>query len=272
MASSSLSAASSPACARARPGCASHARLAAAPCAVARLSAARLFLGSPVGLLASKKPAAAYRSIPRVARAAAVVEPATKIEFPSESDGLRCLGAGVREKKIAIINVKVYAVALYVDAPAAKAALAAGQCLLRGDFKKRVTVTMARKVDGPTFWSALEEAVTPRISQIATDQATAEDEDGNFMASVAEAAEVNEDRAREVLQALGDFISAGTLDTGSVLSLTWSPGGALAASFGGEVREFESAEFCQALFDVYVGSDPVSPAAAKSFLDGAAAL
>ena len=64
---------------------------------------------------------------------AAVTEPATKITFedalPSAvKDGasLTCVGAGVREKKIAIINVKVYAVALYVDADACKAALTTG--------------------------------------------------------------------------------------------------------------------------------------------------
>ena len=38
---------------------------------------------------------------------AAVVDPATKVSFDDTLDGLTCIGAGVREKKIAIVSVKV---------------------------------------------------------------------------------------------------------------------------------------------------------------------
>ena len=103
---------------------------------------------------------------------AAVTEPATKITFedalPSAvKDGasLTCVGAGVREKKIAIINVKVYAVALYVDADACKAALTTGATPLDGAFDKTLAIELARDVGGETFWDALEDAVTPADSQ-----------------------------------------------------------------------------------------------------------
>ena len=48
-------------------------------------------------------------------------EPATGVEFPLVqkvwgSEEMRCMGAGCRTKKIAFIGVKVYAVALYVEA------------------------------------------------------------------------------------------------------------------------------------------------------------
>ena len=59
-----------------------------------------------------------------------MVRPWTKVAFPDELAGLKCVGAGVREKKVAFINVKVYGVALYVDTPGCKAELSARPCLL----------------------------------------------------------------------------------------------------------------------------------------------
>jgi hypothetical protein len=61
----------------------------------------------------------------------------------------------------------------------------------------------SRGVDGPgqvdskSMVEALEAAVKPRLARIATDAATAENDDGNFMSEVAEAAEV---RALSVTQ------------------------------------------------------------------------
>ena len=47
---------------------------------------------------------------------AKVVEPATKISFDERtSDGLALLGVGARVSKVAFLNVKVYAVAMYAD-------------------------------------------------------------------------------------------------------------------------------------------------------------
>ena len=50
-------------------------------------------------------------------KAAKVVEPATKISFDERtSDGLKVLlGVGARVSKVAFLNVKVYAVAVYAD-------------------------------------------------------------------------------------------------------------------------------------------------------------
>ena len=50
--------------------------------------------------------AAVHRRRFNVATHAALVEPATKVSFADALDGLSCVGAGVREKKIAIVNVK----------------------------------------------------------------------------------------------------------------------------------------------------------------------
>jgi len=77
-----------------------------------------------------------------------VVEPATKVSFPNTLGGttLKCIGAGVREKKVAFINVKVYGVAMYVDPAACKAELTAGKSLLDGAFDKALLVQMVRDV------------------------------------------------------------------------------------------------------------------------------
>ena len=63
---------------------------------------------------------------------------------------------------------KVYAVAMYVDPVTCKSELAAGGSLLDGAFDKALMIELVRDVDGKTFWEALDEAVTPRIREIAT--------------------------------------------------------------------------------------------------------
>ena len=212
---------------------------------------------------------------------AAVVEPATKVTFPdtySTHDNtavMKCLGAGVRQKKIAIINVKVYAVAMYADAEQCVSALAGGSSLLDGKFHKALLVQLVRNVDGKTFWDALDDALVPRIREIATNMATAEDDEGNFMASVAEAAEVAEDAALEELDTMRSGFESLKLKSGTKMTISWTPAGAKKATIevqGSAKIEFESPEFAKALLDVYVGSTPVAPAAASAFENGLATL
>jgi hypothetical protein len=65
------------------------------------------------------------------------------VEFPDSSGTLKCLGAGVRVKKVAILNVNVYAMALYAEPAGLKAA---GGELLDGAFDKAMCLTLARDV------------------------------------------------------------------------------------------------------------------------------
>ena len=213
-----------------------------------------------------------------VARAFSVVEPATKVSFPKTfnphgGDTMQCIGAGVR-KKIAIINVKVYGVAMYVDAAKCKEELANGGSLLTGSFDKALLVQLVRDVDGKTFWEALDEAVGPRIRRIATDMATAEDEDGNFMASVAEAAEVAEEKAMDECEEIKGLFQGRKLRKDDKVLIWWSPnkGKFEIGVVGGMPLELTSHQLAQAVFDVYCGDDPVSPSAYQSFVGGAAAL
>uniref|UniRef100_A0A7S1SL99 Chalcone isomerase domain-containing protein n=1 Tax=Tetraselmis chuii TaxID=63592 RepID=A0A7S1SL99_9CHLO len=212
-------------------------------------------------------------NLSRVAVLATVTDPATKLSFPDVVDGLTCLGAGVREKKVAFVGVKVYSVALYVDEAAASVALQGGSGLMDARVEKMLSIKMARKVDGPTFWEALNEAVLPRIAQIATNQATAEDEEGNFMADVAEAAEVKEEAAQDAAEELGAFLQTATLEKGTEVTLRCSPDGELhVAVDGGDGKTFASAELCEAIFDIYLGDDPISPTAYSAFMAAARSL
>ena len=222
---------------------------------------------------------------------AAVVEPATKVTFPdtySTHDNtavMKCLGAGVRQKKIAIINVKVYAVAMYADAEQCASALEGGDGLLDGKFHKALLVQLVRNVDGKTFWEALDEALVPRIREIATNMATAEDAQGNFMATVAEAAEVAEEAAMAGMDELKDLFSGANLKKDSRILINWKPGKESATTvtgFEGKLEvgvvgadatvELTSMELARALFDVYLGDAPVSPDAKAAFEAGAATL
>ena len=214
-----------------------------------------------------------------VARAFSIVEPATKVSFPKTfnvhgGDTMQCIGAGVREKKIAIINVKVYGVAMYVDPAGCKEEMANGGSLLTGSFDKALLVQLVRNVDGKTFWEALDEAVGPRIRRIATDMATAEDEDGNFMATVAEAAEVAEEKAMDECDSIKGLFQGRKLRKDDKVLIWWSPkkGKFEIGVVGGTPLELTSPQLAQAVFDVYCGDDPISPVAYQSFVDVAAAL
>lgn len=206
---------------------------------------------------------------------AALKEAATGVEFPEQIGPLTCLGAGVREKKVAILKVKVYALACYVDAAGAKAALAAGETLLSGTFDKAICLQLVRDVDSKTFFEALNDSVKPRLALIATNQATKENENGDFMSEVAEAAEKAEEAALDALEELGDyFLGKQKLTSGTKVMLRTTDGETLrvsAAFADGEAElELTSAELCEAIMDVYLGIDPISPAALDAFNQGAA--
>lgn len=213
------------------------------------------------------------RRAARTTTRAAVVDPATKISFPDASpSGLKALGAGVRVKRIAIVDVKVYALCLYVDAAKAREQRAKG--LLRGEYDKELAIELAREVDGKTFYEALDDALNPRIREIATNLATKEDEDGNFMASVAEAAEEAEEAALDALAEMRDAFVSLKLKQGTKMTISWTPSASQKVKIDvlGETLGFESPVFAQALLDVYVGSAPVAPAAAQAFENGLARL
>ena len=136
---------------------------------------------------------------------------------------------GVREKKIAILNVKVYAVGMYADETKMnsinKDAINddEGLLLLNGNFEKEIVIKLNMSVNAKDFFKALEEALVPRISRIATDMATREDDEGNFMTTTAEYSEECEERALEEMEMIRDGLGkGGKLEKGAPFRLRFS--------------------------------------------------
>lgn len=173
----------------------------------------------------------------------------------------RALGAGVRNKKIAFLNVKVYAVALYVEA--AKAAHELGvrdrggyfendddftSALVDGAFIKALQIEMVRDVDGSTFVEALEEALRPRMA-LAGDLSS--------------------------LEKLRDyFINAKKMTKGTKIVLLYRTDATLDVTKDLEEPPLSIASptLCRALFEVYLGESSVVPEARKEWAKGARAL
>ncbi|RZC68373.1 hypothetical protein C5167_031629 [Papaver somniferum] len=111
------------------------------------------------------------------------VEPTTDVKFqksltlPGCSNSLSLLGSGYREKKIAIIGVKVYAAGFYANESitetlnAWKGRSASDiqgdsslyDSIFQASLEKSLQIVLVRDVDGKTFWDALDEAISPRI-------------------------------------------------------------------------------------------------------------
>jgi len=213
--------------------------------------------------------------------ASIIIEPQTKIQFPETSNALKLLGVGVREKKFAILNVKVYAVGFYADETKMNSIKkdnindGEGLLLLNGNFEKEIVIKLNMSVNAKDFFKALEEALVPRISRIATDMATREDDEGNFMTTTAEYSEECEERALEEMEMIRDGLGeGGKLEKGAQISFTFlETGGEMAMvmksslSSGTEIA-FKSYELAKALLDVYVGDDPISVEAKKAFEAG----
>ena len=213
--------------------------------------------------------------------ASIVIEPQTKIQFPETSNALKLLGVGVREKKIAILNVKVYAVGMYADETKMNSIKKdainddEGLLLLNGNFEKEIVIKLNMSVNEKDFFKALEEALVPRISRIATDMATREDDEGNFMTTTAEHSEECEERALEEMEMIRDGLGkGGKLEKGAQISFTFlETGGEVAMVMKSSLSSrteiaFKSYELAKALLDVYVGDDPISVEAKKAFEAG----
>lgn len=189
-----------------------------------------------------------------------VEEPATSVKFqrsvalPGCSTTLSLLGTGFREKKFAIIGVKVYAAGLYVNesiltglsawkgrsADEIQRDSSLFSSIFQDQAEKSLQIVLVRDVDGKTFWDALDDAISPRIKSPSSDDKTA-------------------------LSTFQGIFQNRPLNKGSVILLTWiNPSKMLVSvSSGGLPKdvdaEIESGSVTSALFDVFFGDSPVSP-------------
>jgi hypothetical protein len=199
-------------------------------------------------------------------------ESATGVEFPLVQklwmgDEFRTVGAGCRTKKIAIINVKVYAIALYVEAE--KGARELGirdrggffeteddycSALVDGGFLKALQIQLVRDVDGGTFVDALNEALQPRLS---------------LSGELA------------VLDTFKAFFDGKKLSNGTNIVLLYRGDGTLDVVVKDKQDTLDkaspdlsipSAGLCRALFEIYLGTKSLVPDAKKEWAKGAKEL
>ncbi|CAA7013870.1 unnamed protein product [Microthlaspi erraticum] len=189
-----------------------------------------------------------------------VEEAATSVKFqrsvtlPGCSKPLSLLGTGFREKKFAIIGVKVYAAGLYANetilsglsawkgrsADEIQIDSSLFSSIFQAEAEKSLQIVLVRDVDGKTFWDALDEAISPRIKSQSSDDKTA-------------------------LATFRGIFQNRALNKGSVILLTWiNPSKMLVSvSSGGLPTDvdaaIESGNVTSALFDVFFGENPVSP-------------
>ena len=192
-----------------------------------------------------------------------VEEPDTEVAFPLELQVAKdtrhqLCGMGVRVKKKFLMNFKVYALGFYLDEAAALPALreAAGdlnlkklqsseafrKALLAGDkkgFGRSIRLVMVRDVDADTMAEAFEDSLWPRMK---------------------DATETTEERtaAKAALDRFRGFFEK-EAEEDQVMDFTWLPGDKLQATVDGKRFPLvESEHLCRALFDVYLGEDPIS--------------
>lgn len=195
------------------------------------------------------------------------------MEFPVvrtfwQGDASRALGAGTRYKKIAFVGVKVYAIALYVEAERTAKELGVRQrggffddnvdadyalAIVDGAFTKTLVIKMTRKVEGDQFVGAIAEALEPRMRL--TGQMDVLDKFKTF------------------------FASKPALEKGTAITMLWTPAGSLELLVRQDDSDlnystvqpdarFESPSLCRALFEIYMGEKPVIPDAIGRWAEG----
>jgi len=229
-----------------------------------------LTIAAVLGSLAA--PLAAQEAAVAQEKPAMVKEPETGILFPSflqapqgeKSVRQDLLGLGAREKTIFKINV--YAMGLYVDLAAALPVLkkAVGEktlkqakkdkafhaAFLNDDFGKTLRWVMARDVDGADIAEAFQDSLEPRIKAAKLDAE---------QRAAAEAA----------VRTLRAYFTS-ELTEGTELVFHWETGGRFHTTVGGVKNGvITNLALCRAMFDIYLGADPISSTAKTRFLEGA---
>jgi hypothetical protein len=194
---------------------------------------------------------------PLAGQVAMTVEQNSGVPFPMEITAVggeasqSLTGMGIRTKTF--LKVKVYAFGIYVDETGAEAALSeyAGKTyidlqrdqgfydrILQMDFPITLRLVMTRNVDGEDMAEAFDGALRPRVQQAA--------------------AEMEMPGGEAALDQFRGYFSVEEMTDGSELLFTCA-GGTLNTSVKGEVQDpIDSAALCWALFDVYLGRDPIS--------------
>ncbi|MDF1797822.1 MAG: chalcone isomerase family protein [Planctomycetota bacterium] len=198
-----------------------------------------------------------------------VEEPSTEVRFPIElqidkQTRHQLAGMGVRVKKKFLMKFKVYALGFYIDESTALEGLrkAAGdltvkklqdsdefrKALLTDGFGRSIRLVMVRDVDADTMAEAFEDSLWPRME--AAVEATKEATPAESAAELA--------AAKASLATFRGFFEK-EAEEDQVMDFTWTEGGRLQAVVDGKrFPQVKNLHLCQALFDVYLGDDPIS--------------
>ena len=176
-------------------------------------------------------------------------------------------GIGLRTKTI--FSVWVYTFGLYVDPVAAKEKLAAWKgkdaealagdeklyaALLKDDMVKTIRLVFCRDVDGEDIEEAFEDSLRPRIDSKKGKEGW---DDGSKAL----------DTFRTYFGNLDELEEYGTV------AMTWRPGGELHCSINGKAQKvLTSKSLCWAIFDVYLGEDPIEDDGKEALVERLPAL
>ncbi|MBI4521771.1 MAG: chalcone isomerase family protein [Gemmatimonadetes bacterium] len=161
-------------------------------------------------------------------------------------------GTAIRRRTI--FKVKIYAFGLYVDPEGARSALSrfAGlpaaalarderfyQRLLDLDVAMTLRLVMTRTVDGDAVAETFDEALKPRLERAGIGRGGA--------------------GGREALDRFRSYFEVDQVRTGTEIVFSCGPAGRLTASVAADERPpIDSPALCRALFDVYLGENPIS--------------
>lgn len=201
-----------------------------------------------------------------------VLEPETEIEFPIwldhkklEDERHHLCGTGVREKTI--FKVNVYGFAWYVERESAvkflreelgdkmtlKKALKDrrfSQAMLSDKFNKSMRWVMARDVDGEDVAEAFDEFLEPGIRKITSN-------DKALKAGLKAMAEMR------------DYFASGKLRENDELIFLWETGGKVHTYLNGRLLgSIENYHLCYAMFEVFVGPDPIDSDGKRNIVEG----
>lgn len=201
------------------------------------------------------------------AQPGSVIEPKSKRAFPVElrvpgSDAVHTLsGTAIRTKTF--LRIRVYAYGLYIDAEAARSMLSRWQGwsaadlerddafyaeLLKDNFGKTLRLVMTRDVGGDDMAEAFDDALGPRVEQY--------DEEHGTTGGV------------DALRRFRGYFNVEELTKETELVFTWQLGGTLVTAVAGSVRgEINSPALCWALFDIYLGEDPIMKKGKKTVIE-----
>ncbi len=194
------------------------------------------------------------------------IEPKSKVPFPVEispagGGGTQVLaGVGIRTKTF--LQVKVYAFGIYVDEEPARQILSSFaeqtardlerndsfyRRILDLDFAMSLRLVMTRDVDGETMADAFDGALRPRVESAA--------------------AEMNMPGGVEALDTFRGYFSVEEMTKEAELLFTCTPEGRLSSLVKGEpAPDIESPALCWALFDTFLGEDPISDGGKKTVI------